>query len=519
MPAELPPALVCINPQMVVPDHPLHTLPGVGCAFKLIEALYSEMQPGSAEKLDELLDLVALGIVADVAVQTGDTRYLLQRGLKVLRQAKRPGLRIMLEIAEAFPENLDEEQIAFVIAPRLNALGRLGDAKEAVELLSTQDEERARILAYRFEGFNNERRLLTQQIFDSAQKQIDENPSLLDHAALVISHPLWTGSVLGIVANRLAEIYMRPVIAIATPPNELAHGSARSVTGIDITAAISQCGPLLEGYGGHTMAAGVTLKSDQIGEFRRQVSRAVKAQPKGDISAEGLKIDSYIRLPEITSEFVSSIRQLAPFGAGNPALIFGIRGLRLREHRSLGRSEDHYRLTVEDESGTSGKVVWWKANQEDLPDSETEFDLTCKLSMNYYKGKSEVQIELVDIRMVETKPPSLDFSLIQVIDYRSTHTPLEHLTRLLDETRGDVSIWNEGETISGMVTQRRRELKQSDVLAVWTAPPSPTIWREALLTTMPRRIYLFAINPEIGTVDHFLKQLAGLIKYAFRQYE
>ncbi|HZD57245.1 MAG TPA: DHH family phosphoesterase, partial [Anaerolineales bacterium] len=237
-PESLPEALAIINPKLLPsgPDgksHPLVTLPGVGVAYKLAEALYAEA--GRREEVEKHLDLAALGIVADIAVQTGDTRYLLQRGLRALRATQRAGVKAMMELAEVNPANLTEEHIGYALGPRLNALGRLSDANLAVEFLTTQDTGRARLLATQLEGLNAQRQLLTSQVFQAAQSQIERDPGLLDYAALVLAHPHWPAGVIGIVASQLVEHYDKPVVLISAPPGETARGSARSVEGCNIT--------------------------------------------------------------------------------------------------------------------------------------------------------------------------------------------------------------------------------------------------------------------------------------------
>ena len=244
----LPPALAVINPHLLPDGHPLGPLPGVGVAYKFAEALLN--RAGRADEAANLLDLAALGIVADVAQQTGDARYLLQRGLEVLRRAKRPGLQAIMELADVNPAWVSEEHIGFAIAPRLNALGRLDDANPAVELLTTNDVQRARILALNLENLNARRQLLTSQVLDSAVKQLERDPDLLDAPALILAHPDWPAGVIGIAASALVERYNRPVILLASPAGQMARGSARSIEGVDITACITAQRELLHSSAG-----------------------------------------------------------------------------------------------------------------------------------------------------------------------------------------------------------------------------------------------------------------------------
>ena len=281
LPAVLPAAYAVVNPKRLPPAHPLSALPGVGVAYKLIEELLGQL--GRSDASRQYLDLAALGIVADLAVQTGDTRYLLQRGLAELRQTQRLGLQVMLRNAELSRENLSEEHIAFALAPRLNALGRLGDANPIVEFLTTADLSRASVLATQLEGLNAQRQLFTSQVFQAAMAQIERDPSLAEQAALVLAHPAWPAGVIGIVASQLVERFRRPTVLIAAPPGELARGSARSVEGCNITAAIAAQANLLAGYGGHPMAAGLTIAAEHIPEFRRRLSQTVQAM-RGEIA-------------------------------------------------------------------------------------------------------------------------------------------------------------------------------------------------------------------------------------------
>ncbi|MCK5428851.1 MAG: single-stranded-DNA-specific exonuclease RecJ, partial [Anaerolineales bacterium] len=294
LPPTLPEAYAIVNPKMLPEGHPLSTLPGVGVAYKLVEALF--LRAGREAELDQYLDLVALGIVADIALQTGDTRYLLQRGLEVLREAQRLGLKVLMEMAELNPAWLTEEHIGFVLGPRLNALGRLGDANTIVEFLTTDDLGRARILALELEGLNARRKLLTDQVFQGAQAQLERDPALLQQAALVLAHPSWPAGVIGIVASRLVERYNKPTILISAPSGEAARGSARSVEGVNITAAIADQKDMLHGFGGHPMAAGLSVDPGRIPEFRRALSRTI-GKMLGEVPIEvQLQVDGYLGL-------------------------------------------------------------------------------------------------------------------------------------------------------------------------------------------------------------------------------
>ncbi|MCZ7543431.1 MAG: single-stranded-DNA-specific exonuclease RecJ [Anaerolineae bacterium] len=332
LPPALPDAHAVVNPARLPAGHALRTLPGVGVAYKLAEALYS--RAGRAGDVAQHLDLVALGIVVDVALQTGDTRYLLQRGIEALRRTERPGLLEMMKLADISPAYLTESDIAFGLGPRLNALGRLGDAGVAVEFLTTGDLERARILAAELEGLNARRRMLSDQVYEGALVQIERDPALQADAALVLAHPGWDAGVLGIVASRLVERFHKPAVLIKAPPDGLGRGSARSVEGCDITAAIAAHAAMLAGFGGHPMAAGLSIEPARIDAFRRALSRTVRAQCDALAAEPALRIDAYLPLSELSLDLARALRRLAPFGAGNPPLTLASRDLALSSYRT-----------------------------------------------------------------------------------------------------------------------------------------------------------------------------------------
>jgi len=514
LPPSLPGAYAVVDPKMLPATHPLRQLPGVGCAYKVAEALYDRAgRPGGVR---QYLDLVALGIVADVAVQTGDTRYLLQRGLAALRHTSRLGLQVIMDVAELNPDWLTEEHIGFVLGPRLNALGRLADASVAVELLTTQDLARARILATELEGLNARRKLLCDQVTQAALAQIEREPALLEYGALVLSHPSWPAGVIGIVAGRLAERYQRPAVLIATPPDELGRGSARSVPGCDISAAIAAHGDMLESFGGHPMAAGMAIDPERIPEFRRALSGTVSEMledSEGSGKSLGsLQVDAYVRLADLSLDLVGELERLAPFGLGNPPLTLASRGLVLKSRSLVGRTGEHLQVIVEDEEGTAQPVIWWQGAGSALP--EGRFDLAYAVRASDYRGQRTVQVEWVDARPIESPAVALrpERPRIEVVDQRGVPDPHGSLRRLM--VQEDVQVWGEAEAKAEIAGQDRYELERSRTLVIWTAPPGPGELRAALESVSPEKVYLFGVDPGLGRPEQFLKRLAGLVKRA-----
>ncbi len=393
LPPVAPDAYATLDPQLLPPDHPMRGLPGVGCGYLLASSLYEAA--GRADEVARLLDLVALGIVADVAPQTADTRYFLQRGLAALRATQRPGLRALFALLNLDPSRIGEDQIAFLIAPRLNALGRLDDAKRSVEFLTAASPDEAASLAQFIEGLNAERRQLSNQVYAAARAQVEADEALLDAAVLVLADAEWHPGVLGLVANRLVEHYARPAILLALPPGERAHGSARSVPGFDITAALAAQADLLATYGGHAGAAGLSLEPDRVNELRQRLAQSDAGDARG-VDAGALAIDGVVSLSELSLDLIADLDRLAPFGAGNPTPILAALDLKARSFGPAGREGEHTQVTVEDATGRTQRVIWWHGGGQ--PPPEGRFDLAFALRVNEYRGERMVQVEWLGAR-------------------------------------------------------------------------------------------------------------------------
>ncbi|MBE7436121.1 MAG: single-stranded-DNA-specific exonuclease RecJ [Anaerolineales bacterium] len=501
----LPNAKAIINPKLLPEDHTLETLAGVGVAYKLAEALLIENQRSETENL---LDLVALGLIADVALLQNETRSLAKQGIERLRTTSRPGLRAMAELAGASFDSLTEETIGFTFAPRLNALGRLGDANPAVELLLTDDSARARVLAAQIEGLNAQRRMLTKQVTDAAEAQLRESPQLLNQPVIILSHPNWPGGVVGIVANKLVERYHKPAILFNESDDGTLRGSARSIEGLHIIEAITTQKDLLLGFGGHPMAAGMSLHKDKLPAFRNGMGRAVEKQ-LGDMVFEEprLQIDAWLGLSDLSLDLADSLELLAPFGAGNPELTLATRNVKLKSAVALGKTKEHLRLNVEDENGEIASFLWWGGAGEELPPADSKFDIAYTLRATTYRGQRQVTLQFKEFRVTEEKPVEIKESKLEVRDLRSQPATLNLQPSTL--------IWAEGPDRSAGVN--RLELTQAEELTIYTTPPSPAELRKALDVVKPKIVYVFAKPPAEQKPDEFLTYLAGLCKFVLNQ--
>ncbi len=513
----LPNAFAIVNPKLLPKDHLLSNLAGVGVAYKLAEALLVEnprsetLAPHASAGVENLLDLVALGLIADIALLKGETRSLAQKGIEALRSTDRLGLKIIAEYSGTNLETLTEETIGFTFAPRLNALGRLGDANPAVELLLTQDPARARVLAAQIEGLNAQRRLLTSQVYEAAEAQLRANPDLLTEPAIVLSHPGWPGGVVGIVANKLVDLYHKPAILLNESEDGVMRGSARSIEGLHITEAIATQKAILRNFGGHPMAAGMSLNVDKLTEFRRGLGKAIEKQLGGVIREEpSLQIDAWLELNEIDLELATSLEMLAPFGAGNPALVLASRDVTMRSVSTLGKTKEHRRLHIEDASGNTQSILWWNSAGGELPEEGSRFDIAYSLRASSYRGKKQATLQFEEFRIGRDTEMPIEIKKVklEILDHRLNVGRLEDL-------KAGTLIWAEGsEKPKG---GSRFDLHQSDNFAIYTTPPSPVELRKALEIVKPKTISIFAIPPTDEKPDEFLSRLAGLCKYAINQ--
>lgn len=511
----LPNATAILNPKLLEDGHNLKYLAGVGVAYKLAEALirsgdFSRQNTATeVATTDSLLDLVALGLIADVALLKGETRALAQRGIQQLRHTHRLGLKLMAEMSGTNLETATEETIGFTFAPRLNALGRLSDANPAVELLLTQDPARARVLATQIEGLNAQRKLLTSQVYEAAETLLKKQPQLLTEPAIVLAHPNWPGGIVGIVANRLVDRYHKPAILLSESEDGILRGSARSVEGLHITDAIAAQKSILLGFGGHPMAAGLSLSKDHIAVFRKGLNKAIESQ-LGSITRQEptLQIDAWLNLEEIHIEFASALEMLAPFGAGNPSLTFATRNLRMKSVATMGKAKEHRKLWVEDENGNVRDILWWGGGEEELPEEGSVFDIAYSLRASTFRGEKQVSLQFEEFRVVEEPPVELRKRELEIGDWRLNVAQIESLPV-------GTLVWAEG--VDKAKGKSRHELYPSDEFAIFTTPPSAQTLRNALEIVKPRKVHVFAVAPTAERTDDFLARLAGLAKYVINQ--
>jgi single-stranded-DNA-specific exonuclease len=509
LPETLPAAYAVINSRRLHAAHPLAALPGAGVAYKFAEALLT--RSGRQEFASQLHDLTALGIIADLAELYGDTRYLVQSGLNRMRVSPRQAVAAMLNFAEGDPQNLTEEQVSFIIAPRLNAVGRLADANPMVEFLLSRNPSEIAVRFNQVEGLNSKRKLLCDQVFGGAQSLIEQNPAVLDRAVLVLHHPDWPAGVVGIVASRLVELYHRPVILLTGKPGETLRGSARSVEGVDITAAIRSNERFLLGFGGHPMAAGLSLDAVNLPSLIRGLDAHVRIVFSSSEKVGTLYIDQILSPSAISLDLARSLDLLAPYGPSNPPIVFCAEGMQIIKSRSIGKLSEHLLIDVVNPLGDANRFIWW--NGSGLPLPEGRFDLAYSARASNYRGEDQVSLEWIDYRQredeIDLQRENVKPTLVNV-DLRRSTSPLEEIRSIAASP--DTLVWAEGSNLPETPRVDRLALRPCLNLVIWSVPPNRELLIALLGHTKPEKVYWCLVTPPEHQLRSFLPRLAGLVK-------
>jgi single-stranded-DNA-specific exonuclease len=415
---QLPDAAALVHPRLPGTSYPFGELCGCGVAFKLAWAVCQRLgdgkkaSPRMREFLMSAVGLAAIGTVADVVPLLGENRILVRYGLSVLTERCSLGLKALLKIAElnSKPE-LSAEDIAFSIAPRINAAGRLGQARLAVELLTTDAPERALQLANYIDEQNKVRQSVERKVFKQAKEQVEANPEWLDHPALVLADSDWHPGVIGIVASRVTEHFQKPSILISiNQADGTGQGSGRTFANFDLHAGLSACESHLLKFGGHRAAAGLKIKSEHIGAFRSAFCEHVGANH--DIEQEDLelRIDAEVRLMDLTLNAVMELDRLGPFGRDNPRPILATQGVELAEPpRKMGEGERHLALTVRQGGRKVRAISFGKGEWADEIAAAiaggSKISICFAPTINRFRGQENVEMQLIDWK-AETPRPS-----------------------------------------------------------------------------------------------------------------
>lgn len=410
-----PDSIANCNPKTLPDAHPLHYLPGVGVAYKLACLLLDHYLPALAKPLKlSLLDLVALGMVADMAELRAENRLLTIRGLQVLARTEKAGLRALLKSCGVIREGeANAEHIGFGIAPRINAAGRLADAAMAVELMITDDAKRAEELAAKLEAENKERQLICEQHCEQALAKLSAEYNPDEDCVLVLADDSWHHGVIGIVASRLLDKFHLPVFIMAIE-GDTARGSVRSINvdDLDIYAEMSSLQAkhnIFNKFGGHRAAAGFSIASSRLEEFKQVLKQHFYKRLSAHNLAKTIRIDSALLLSELGFEFVQRLDKLAPYGVGNPVPLFVAGPLKIRSWRAMGKDSSHIRVYLSQEATVGDinipvnnklyeAVLWNRADEflRYIAAGATELVAVFSLRISEYQGERSLQLEIKD---------------------------------------------------------------------------------------------------------------------------
>jgi len=393
LPGQLAPADAMINPQHPSCAASLEQLCGAGVAFKLAQALVPEL--GLPENLPyHLLDLVALATVADVVPLRGENRVLVRHGLKTLSASRWPGLRALVDMAGFRAKEIRAGHVGYIIAPRLNAAGRIGEAMDGVRLLLSDDEAEARALAQRLEGVNARRQEMDAAILDDALDAL-EQVDLESQYGLVLARDDWHPGVIGLVASRVVEQFTRPTILVGLD-GDVGRGSGRSIPAFDLHGALVECAPHLERYGGHHMAAGLTVRREKLDAFRDAFNEVARERLTEDDLVPTQRIDAIVPVRSLDDDLERLFRHLEPCGAGNPSPVLGVVGATPRGERIVGAN--HLKFTLDDGTGRLPAIAFGWADRVESGWSRERIDVALKLDRNEFRGTSTLQGRVVAIR-------------------------------------------------------------------------------------------------------------------------
>ena len=398
---ETPDAYCLLNPKQTDCEYPFKKLAGVGVAFKLLQALTLKMRFHMRELIDEYIDLVAIGTIADVMPLVGENRIIVKKGLELLKYTMNRGIRALADVAEINLSSVQTGTIGFMLAPRINAAGRMGDPRCAVELLLANDDMTAKKYAEILNEKNRERQETEIQILEDALDIIELTPAIKDDFVIVLAHEGWHHGIIGIVASKISERFNKPCILISTDENN-GKGSGRSIRSFNLFKALENSNHLMQKFGGHDLAAGLSIKPENIELFRKEINEYAKACLCEDDFMPILYIDSELPPPYINMNTAEKLSILEPYGMGNACPLFYVRDLEISQIRPLSEGK-HLKLILTCGDYTIECVGF---NMGELLETLTigdRVDIAFNIDINIYRGARQLQVLLKDVKIHQTE--------------------------------------------------------------------------------------------------------------------
>jgi single-stranded-DNA-specific exonuclease len=509
----LPNAFAIIHPKLEDSLYPFKDLAGVGVALKLAHALLGRLP-------EHLFEFAAIGTIADLVPLLDENRQIAMNGIAQLKSSQTPGLHALLKLAKIESSAIDEETIGFVIGPRVNAAGRLGSADPAVQLMMTSDPEEAGMLAEEIDALNKQRQQLVSEIAEDAIREVETHYPIKDNTVLVVGKEGWNPGVIGIVASRLAEKFYRPAIVLSFDSEKgVAKGSARSIAGFDLFKNLSTCRDILPHFGGHPMAAGMTLSIDNVDNLRDRLNAMAQEQLVGEDLIPVTNVDAKLSINEITIETIKELGLLSPYGVSNPKPKVLIEKASISTLRKIGSNQTHLKLALEENGVSLDGIGFGFGHLHDHISPSSKLSVIGELSINEWNNLKKPQIFLKDIAVEDW----------QLFDYRG----LKKIEKLPEMITGENRRWilfnpelknkfsavldGELQVIANEDEAQQFEMDSAHIVLL-DIPPSKEILEKLFAGKSPSRIYVhfykensefFSTNP---TREHFKWYYAFLAK-------
>lgn len=510
---ELPEALAIIHPKLKNSEYPFHELAGVGVAFKLAHALYGELP-------EHLLEIAAIGTIADLVSLKGENRLIAQRGITYLKKTKNIGLKALFKRTGTELHSIDEETIGFLIAPRINAVGRLGSADPAVDLLLTDDIHEAEAIAEEIERLNKERQAIVTEITEQAIKQVEEKYPIDEYPVLVVGEEGWNSGVIGIVASKLVDKFYRPTIILSFDREKgVAKGSARSILGFDLFKNLSSCRDILPHFGGHPMAAGMTLKLEDVEELRNRLNLAAREQLTEADFIPATTLDGEFRLEDINLATIEEMQLLAPFGMDNPKPKIMIKEANISSMKKIGSNQNHLKMTIEKEGHLLDGVGFGLGALYEHISPSSQVSVIGELSINEWNNIRKPQIFLQDLAINSWQ--LFDIRGVKRLESIKSIIPKEQVKWLVFHEENahmfNRNIEDEIITISSLEEASNLEIEHANIILA-DLPPAKNILEAMFTGKKPARIYAYFYQKEsaffstLPTREHFKWLYALIVK-------
>jgi single-stranded-DNA-specific exonuclease len=498
-PEILPEAFSIINPKQPGCAYPFKLLAGVGVAFKLAQALLGRFP-------EELLQIAAIGTVADLMPLIDENRLIVKLGLEQMRKSSIVGIKALTGIAGIELKEITEMNIGYALAPRINASGRLKHAKDAVQLLIATNEQEAEHLAHQLDQLNKERQQIVDQIATEAMRLNEERMTKYSDSVLVLEQEDWNVGVIGIVASKILDQFYKPVIILSIDPiSGLAKGSARSIAGFDLYRALTECKDMLEHYGGHQAAAGMTLHRNKIPEFRAKLNELAKAWLTEEDFIPVTIADMECSIKELPLESIERLEVLAPFGQGNPSPRFIFKQLRIHDLKTIGKDQQHLKLLASQAIGevsyTMEAIGFGQGNLTRFISPTARIDLIGEISINEWNGVRKPQLRIQDLRITDR----------QFFDWRGGKKT-EWISRLQTGSITSRTNWAPAILLSSVDEQNKfpEEIRNSNC-SIWVIKSNGelTALNESAKSTsfsQVKDLLLYSLTPQINRLQSALRQ-------------